>query len=354
MKVNFRKVLQYTISLGIAFGLLLYLFKGFNFSVIVKVFKEADYKWVVLSVIIGIISHLLRAYRWIILLKPMGYSPTLYKSFLAVMSGYFINLVIPRGGEVARSGLLQKMDDVPATKAFGTIVMERIIDVLILGILMLVLLAVEVDQITSILTNSMSSKFTGLQDKLYLLAGGIFIALVVATFFAFRKRIQESFLYAKILGLLKKVLEGVSSILKVKNQGAFWFHTLGIWVMYYFMAYVLFQCFPLTASLSPWVGFSILVIGALGMAAPVQGGLGAYHFLITPVLIFYLQAQNPSKDEVLGIVTFMHAAQSLVTIVIGGIAVGLSSAMSRKKQENASNTISAEEKDTTENVKAVS
>jgi len=353
MKVNFRKVLQYTISLGIAFSLLLYLFKGFDFSVIVDVFKKADYKWVILSIVIGFVSHLMRAYRWIILLKPLGYTPTLYKSFLAVMSGYFINLIIPRGGEVARSGLLQKMDNVPATKAFGTIVMERIIDVLILGILMMVLLAVEVDQITSILTNSMSSKFTGLQDKLYLLAlaGGGFVILGAVAFYVFRKKIQQSFLYAKALEVLKKVLEGVSSILKVKNQGAFWFHTIGIWVMYYFMAYVLFQCFPVTADLNLWVGFSVLVVGALGMAAPVQGGLGTYHILITAILAFYLQSKNPPRDDVLGIVTFMHAAQSLVTIVLGGVALGLSSAMSRKQQED---NASLPKENTEENIKAVS
>lgn len=352
MKVNFRKVLQYAISLGIAFGLLVYSFQGFDFSIILDLLKKADYKWVILSVLITTISHLMRAYRWKILLKPLGYTPSLYKSFLAVMSGYFINLVIPRGGEVARSGLLQKMDNTPAAKAFGTIVLERLIDVLILGVLMLILLAIEVDQITSILTNSISSKFVGLEGKLYLLAiaGGGILLLGLIVFFVFRQKIQQSFLYAKGMEIIKKILEGVSSILKVKNQGAFWFHTIGIWVMYYLMAFVLFQCFPLTSDLSMLVGFSVLVVGAIGMAAPVQGGIGTYHILITAVLMFYLKTKNPSRDDVLGVVTFMHAAQSLVTILIGGIALGLSAAMSRKRKEANQDSLAVSE----ENIKAVS
>lgn len=332
MNATFRKVLQYVISLAIASALLLYLFQGFNFTIITEVFKKADYKWVMLSGALVITSHVMRAYRWKILLKPLGHSPSLYTSFLAVMSGYLINLVIPRGGEVARSGLLQKMDGTPATKAFGTIVLERIIDVLILGTLIIILLAVEVDQITQILTNSISSKLSGLQSKLYLIAlgGGGILVIAILLFWRFKKKIQQSFLYAKGLEIAKKVLEGVSSILKVKNQGAFWFHTISIWTMYYLMAYVLFQCFPITSDLSPWVGFSVLVVGGLGMAAPVQGGIGTYHILITAVLTFYLKDKSPQEGEVLGIVTFMHAAQTLVTILVGGIALWLSTAMSKK------------------------
>lgn len=339
MNATLRKVLQYVISLALAASLLYYLFQGFNFQLIAEAFKKADYKWVVLSAVLTFVSHLMRAYRWNIVLKPLGYNPSLYTSFLAVMSGYFVNLVVPRGGEVARSGLLQKMDNIPATKAFGTIVMERLIDVLILGSLIFVLLAVEVDQITQILTDSLSSKMTGLQDKLYLLAlaGGGLLVIMVFIFFRFKKKIQQSFLYNKGLEIAKKVFEGVASILKVKNQAAFWFHTIGIWVTYYFMTYVLFQCFPITSDLSPWVGFTVLVVGGIGMAAPVQGGIGAYHILITPVLMYYLSSKNPQKDEILSIVTFMHAAQTIVTIVIGGVALWLSTAMGKKQktmQEN--------------------
>ena len=345
MNATFRKVLQYIISLAIATALLLYLFQGFDFEVIVTLFKKADYKWVILSGILVIASHITRAYRWKLLLQPLGHNPSLYTSFLAVMSGYFINLVIPRGGEVARSGLLQKMDGTPATKAFGTIVLERLIDVLILGILTLILLAVEAEQITQILTNSLSTKLSGLQSKLYLIviAGSVFLVIAVLIFFRFKKKIQQSFLYAKGLEIAKKVLEGAASILKVKNQAAFWFHTIAIWVMYYFMAYILFQCFPVTSDLSLRVGFSVLVVGAMGMAAPVQGGIGAYHFLITAVLTFYLKDKNLTYNEILGIVTFMHAAQTLITILMGGITLWLSTAMGKrqKKQQENDETIVA-------------
>lgn len=352
MSATVRKVLQYVISLAIATALLLYLFQDFNFQLIADAFKKADYKWVVLSAVLTFTSHLMRAYRWNIILKPLGYKPSLYTSFLAVMSGYFINLVVPRGGEVARSGLLQKMEGVPATKAFGTIVLERIIDVLILGSLIVVLLAVEVDQITQIVTSTFSSKLSGLQDKLYLvvIAGVGLLLLTVLVFLRFKQKIKESFLYAKGMEIAKKVLEGVASILKVKNQGAFWFHTIGIWALYYFMAFVLFQCFPITSDLSPWVGFTVLVVGGIGMAAPVQGGIGAYHILITPVLMYYLASKNPQKDEILSIVTFMHAAQTLVTIVIGGLALGLSTAMGKRQNADPTSQDDIEEK---EQVKAV-
>ncbi|WP_299453666.1 lysylphosphatidylglycerol synthase transmembrane domain-containing protein [uncultured Microscilla sp.] len=351
MSATVRKVLQYVISLAIATALLLYLFQDFNFQLITEAFKKADYRWVVLSAVLTFTSHLMRAHRWNIILKPLGYAPSLYTSFLAVMSGYFINLVVPRGGEVARSGLLQKMERIPATKAFGTIVLERIIDVLILGTLIVMLLAVEVDQITQIITSTFSSKLSGLQSKFYLIviAGVGLLLLTVLVFFRFKQKIQQSLLYAKGMDIVKKVLEGVVSILKVKNQGAFWFHTIGIWAMYYLMAFVLFQCFPITSDLSPWVGFTVLVVGGIGMAAPVQGGIGAYHILITPVLMYYLASKHPQKDEVLSIVTFMHAAQTLVTIMIGGIALWLSTAMTKRQNAQAL----PEEDMTEEKIKAV-
>jgi MFS family permease len=228
-----------------------------------------------------------------------------------------MNFVIPRAGEVVRCGTIQKLSGVPADTAFGTVVLERLIDVLMLGLMLLVLLIVELNHLSSFFLSFLGDKMTGFQNLLwiglvFLLVFVVFVITLVLSW----KKLKKSPLFEKINKILLNVLEGILSIQKLENRFAFVFHTLLIWFLYYLMAYVLFFCFKKTENLDMWFGFIILVMGAIGMATPVQGGFGAYHILVGNV--FALRGLSVNDGIILA--TFMHTVQTLIVLSVGGLS----------------------------------
>lgn len=332
MRKRLLDILKYTLSLALAVSLMWYAFRGINLTEVFKQFQNANYAWVFLSFLFGITSHLSRAYRWKMLLKPLGYNPSTFKSFLAVMVGYFINLVIPRAGEVSRSGFIQRLDNVPASSAFGTIVLERLVDVLILLVLILTLLLFEFQNLSSFFGDLLNDKLKVFQSTyLYIFLGvGLLLFIPIAFVgYRYREQIQKTTIYQKLYQVTRNLLAGLLSIRKVENKAAFLFHSIFIWFMYFCMSYVLFFCFSTTASFGPWIGFMVLVVGALGMAAPVQGGIGAYHLFVSGILVL----QGISKEEGIVIATFWHTIQTLVVLVLGGISLLIASILASKSRK---------------------
>jgi glycosyltransferase 2 family protein len=327
-KKTIIRILQYSLTTLISVALLLYAFKGIKFREIMATFQTADYKWVLVAFVFSILSHLSRAYRWMLLVRPMGYSPSLYHSFISVMAGYFMNFLIPRAGELARCGVIQKMGKVPADTAFGTVVLERIIDVLMLLLMMLILLIVEFNQLSQQLFGFFEDKFQSLSGLIYLAIGGLlaFILCLIIAFY-YRKKIMQIAIFQKFKGLLKNILKGLFSIRTLQHKWAFLFHTFLIWFLYYLTGYVLFFCFPETAHLDMWFGYIILIMGSIGMAAPVQGGVGAYHALVGSV--FALRGLPTETGYLMAF--FMHSIQTLIILIFGGIALIISMLYVHKK-----------------------
>lgn len=195
------------------------------------------------------------------------------------MVGYTTNLMLPRAGEVARCGVLQKMEDVPTQITFGTVLTERIIDLLILLSLVGIVLVVEFNRISHILFGFFGDAWDTLpKNKVYLvlIIASLFGLTFLVVLYIFRQKIKL-FFRTKVGALLQGIWQGVISVKNVENKTVFVLYTLLIWLMYYLMAYVLFFVAPETALLSPIQGLAILVMGGIGMAMPVQGGIGAYN-----------------------------------------------------------------------------
>jgi len=337
MRKKIWNIVKYILSLSLAIALMVYAFQGISLQKVWEESKQANFFWVFVSMLFGTLSHLSRAYRWNMLLNPLGYEPTLYKSFLSVMNGYFINLVIPRAGEVSRCGFMQRMEKVPISTSLGTIVLERLIDVLMLLTLIIGLLLVEFNNYASFFADMLSSKVSFVYDLpwTFIIIATIILSVILGILiYNFRSFIQQSMLYVKTRDFLKKLLEGILSIRKVKNKPAFFFHTVFIWLMYYCMAYVLLFSFEKTADLGLWAGYVLLIMGAIGMAAPVQGGFGVYHALVSTLLMTY----GLTKEEGVVVATFLHTAQTLLVVVLGGASLIISSIIVQKTQKNAKNT----------------
>ena len=277
-------------------------------TAIVNSFKTANYWWVVLSLLFGILSHLSRAYRWQFLLEPMGYKPAFANSTMTVLMAYLVNLVMPRAGDVARGTAISKYEKIPFEKAIGTIVAERIADVLMLFSIIGLAFVLQAELIGSYLFKDKDSNntFTYIILVVLLIGGLVFLKLI--------QRATKGFLL-KVKIFVNGLIEGASSIFKMKKKWAFIFHTRFIWVMYVLMFYVVTFALPETTHL-PFeaiiVGF---VVGALSMAL-TNGGLGTYPLFVASALIIYEIDLNPAR----AFGWIMWTAQTLMVIVFGGIS----------------------------------
>jgi len=301
---------------------------------VVNRFTQVNYSWVLLSVFLSLISHALRAYRWNILLAPVGYtSLSTYRTFKAVMIGYLTNLIAPRLGEITRCSVLKRTDGVNMSASIGTVVAERIFDFLGLLSLIVFALIIEFDRLSSFFTSFINDKFSGVQltpAKLgiillfgFILAGGLLIL------WWFRERIKRKPFYYKLRSFIREMMNGFTSVLRLERRRGFWLSTVLIWLLYYIMAYVLFFSVESTSHLGLTAGLSILIMGGLGMSAPVQGGFGTYHILVGSILLTYGIAE---KDGFF-FATLVHTSQTISVMIFGGISL-LLTLPSKKKNNN--------------------
>jgi len=321
-----KSALRYIISLGLAGGLIWFVFKDINLTDMLERFARSDWRWIAVSCLFLLMAHVIRAWRWSMLMEPLGYKPGLFNSSISVMTGYFANYIVPRMGEVTRCGTLYRLEKVPVNLSFGTVVAERIFDVLILLGLIGLNFILEFDRLSAFFTDFFQSKISGSQSSsgsgilLWILLAGI-VSVVVTGIFIFtnkgiKDKLQQNALVQKIVTFAMGMLEGLLSIRKLRSPGLFILSTVSIWVLYYLVSYVLFFCIPETSGLGPLAGLTLLVVGSIGMTAPTQGGIGAYHLLVGNVMILY----GLSQKDGITLATFIHGAQMLFMLAVGALA----------------------------------
>ncbi|MEO5643536.1 MAG: lysylphosphatidylglycerol synthase transmembrane domain-containing protein [Bacteroidia bacterium] len=334
MKPKFRQVLQFIVFFGLGIGLMYWQFSKFDETEKEQFFtalRTADYKWFALAVFVGALAHLSRAIRWQQLLIPLGKRAGLGNRFYAVMVGYLANYGLPRSGEVLRSGLLKKTDDVPFSEAFGTVVVERIVDSLCLLTVFLFVLILQFSQLQKLwleyIWNPAQVKLEALSDNssamIILFTCGLifFIAL-----FMLRKKIRN-FFTGKIGSFFKGVKEGILGIRKVPQPGWFIFHSLFIWSCYLLALYFCFFCFPLTSGMSMNDALAILLFGTFGVVF-TPGGIGLYQVIVTGIIAILLHLEAGSQAGA-SFAWLSWGAQVATVIIFFGVAVILKSSLNR-------------------------
>jgi len=269
--------------------------------------KNADYKWILVGMFLGLLSHLSRAYRWRFQLEPMGYRIKLNNSIMAVFATYLINYTIPRAGEVARASILTNYEGVPFEKGFGTIVAERIADMIVMLGIIAMTLFLQFDFIYSFLVERFNP------SKLVVGLGAL--AVLVFLFFTFVKQSQSKFAL-KIRTFINGLIEGALSIFKMKKKWAFIFHTLFIWGMYVLMFYVTSFAIQDLEGISAGailIGF----ISASFSIAATNGGIGSYPLAIYAAFSIFGIPEEPS----IAFGWIMWASQTLLIIVFGGLSL---------------------------------
>ena len=324
MKAKIFSTVKYSLFLGLGIALLFLAFKGVDLKKAFEEMKQADMFWVGLSLLCSVVAFVSRAFRWNILIEPLGYEPKLKNTTYAVLIGYLANLALPRLGEVTRCGSLNKAEKVPFDALFGTVIVERVIDVISLLICILLTAFFEYDRLGNFLYDNLFAPFKEKMQRLMysplFIAGVIvFIILVVMFIRLIRKNSGKYGFISKVVTTINGVVHGLKSIREIKRPWSFLFHSVFIWVLYFFSSYLCFFSLPATSGLDWKAGLFVLSIGGMSMSAPVQGGIGVFHLLVSAGLLLYAIPH----EHGIAFATLLHSTQTILIILLGSISFGI-------------------------------
>ncbi len=326
MSKKLLSVLKVLVSVLLAAILLYLVFKNIDWVEFWEKAKTVDLMWVFLSVGISLIAFFARAYRWNILLEPLGYNLKTSRTTLAVMIGYLANLAIPRLGEISRCGVLNRNDNVNMAHGIGSVVVDRIIDLIVLFLLIFLGLVIEYDQITLFLNQA----YADLELPSYVIYILIALALLGIGFLIYVVTKRHT-MTGKFAELIKGFVDGLLSLSKIKNVPGFLISTLIIWLVYYAMAYVVVFALPETSGLDLGAGLLLLVTGGIALSIPVQSGFGTYHGMVAGLLLLY----NIDKTTGLFFATLLHTSQIVSIAIFGTVALVLSALLRKKERKTA-------------------
>ena len=319
MKKKIISFFQYIFFLLVGFGLLYLVFRKLDLHEVGNEIANARYKWLLLSILLGLVSHIARAIRWNILIQSMGYQTKTKITFYAVMIGYLANGAFPRLGEVTRCGVLSKKTGVPFNALIGTVISERIFDLFVLGLIIFSVIFFQLDFLRSFIDGFFMSNMSGVMDTgtlvITIIISVAIIVLPLVLFWIFFRKIRELNIYKKISDFLVGLLDGIISIWRMKNKAAFIGLTVVIWFFYVLMTYAAFFALDATSELNFIDAITLMALGSLGIVAPVPGGIGAYQFIVKAVLVeIYMIASEPAASF-----SIIMWATQMVLIIVAGI-----------------------------------
>lgn len=287
MNKKVRQILLFIVLFGLGGGLMWWQYSNLDAASRESFhtgLRNANYLWFAVAVLIGMCAHLLRAIRWKALLDPLNQKAKLGNRFYAVMMGYLANYAFLRLGEVVRCTVIKASDDVPFSESFGTVVVERVVDTLCLGLILIIVLLFQFAELQSLwleyIWNPAINKMSGIGDSPVLLIAMI-VGVIVFTgaFFFLRKKVG-----GKVRAFFAGIKEGLLSVKRVKRPFLFIVQSLLIWTGYFLALFVCFFCFPETSGLTLNTALILVLFGTFGVAF-TPGGIGAYQWIIAAILV---------------------------------------------------------------------
>jgi uncharacterized protein (TIRG00374 family) len=316
-----KKIFNYTLKtvLPILLGafILYMVYDDFDFSLLWKELCGMNLWWFAVTVFFGVMSHVIRGWRWKLTLAPLGYNPSAATCVDSVYVAYAANLVLPRVGEVSRCVILERNEHVPFAHALGTLVMERMIDTLMVVLITIVAVALQWPVFCEFISEA------GIQvpgRALFSTPRGVLIALLslVAIAMLFFLLLRKLAIWQKIRSFASRFLEGLLSLKKMKNGRLFVVETVGIWFCYFMQFYLCFFCFEFSSGLSLAAGLLLFVGGSIAVVVPTPNGAGPWHFVIISIMVLY--GITTTDAQVFALI--VHSTQTLLVAILGlyGIA----------------------------------
>lgn len=315
-----KNILTIVISIAVAAFFMWLAFRGLDFEKIANYFKEANYTWVGISSVFGLLAYWFRAIRWNLLFEPLGYKISNANALWSISFGYLMNLTVPRLGEISRATALYGVEKAPVDQSIGTIILERVVDLFCLIIFLALTFIFKSDAIITFFEHSnISINPTKISISIVILSIGFLI------FFKFKKHFKNLPILGKIIEIIDGILVGALSILKLKQPIKFIIYSLAIWVCYYLAAYLVVFALPQTSIFTLADGLFIIVVGTFGMMIPASGGIGAFHFALKLGIAALFLAMGKSFEEGaevgLAYAFISHTMQLVIMAVMGFISI---------------------------------
>lgn len=316
MKKNIKNTIKVLLFISVGAILFYFVYRDFDFNLLLDELKNVNYWWFLVAFVGSMLSHVSRTIRWQMLLNTEGNKTRFSNTFFAILNGYFANLAIPRLGEVTRCALVSKYDDVKFSKVLGTMVSERLIDVVMIFLLVISAFVLQTGEINSFLNNNpdIGAKFnTLLSFKVIVPVILVLIILFLFLVLIAKGKFNKIKIFEKISNFIKGFWKGFVSLKEVKNPFWFVFHSVFIWVLYFLMFYVCFFAFEGLEHIGILAALTVFTASSFGMLAPAPNGIGAYHFMVIHALMIYGVGEH--KAAVFALI--VHGVQTLFIVVAG-------------------------------------
>lgn len=327
MKKLVKRTLKFIVPLLFGVAVMVWVYHDFDFAAVYQTLVHGmNWWWMLLSLAFGTFSHIIRGWRWMQTLEPLGAYPKRSNSVDAVFISYGANLLIPRLGEVSRCGVLAKYDNISFSKSLGTVVTERLIDSLCAVLLTLLAVCTQMKVFASFFTQTGTDMST-FTEFLKTPQFYIIVCCLIGVIILFVFLVRTLSFFEKVRGVALNIWRGITSLKDVRNIPLFIFYTLMIWFCYFMQFYVSFFCFDFTSDLNILAGLVLFVAGSLAVVVPTPNGAGPWHFAVISMMVLY---GVDAKDA--GIFALIvHGLQTLLLILLG-IYGSISLSIINKKQ----------------------
>ena len=313
-----KQLLQVALSLGVALWIFWFLYRDIELAQLQEQLASSNWFWILLSLLIAWLGFWIRGWRWALLVRSEADQTPVSanRAYHALMVGYLVNLLIPRAGEVARCSVLTRNNGIPLGRAIGTVLVERSVDLLFMAGTILIAFLFENQLFISLAGQlvNFSALSSSLLDKLPLLLG-VAAVLLLFVYLLSRKYRNHGFVN-KLQLFFRQLLSGVRAIGHLKNPMGFWISSMIIWIIYFLTLYTVSQGIDAAANLSGSQVLLVMVMGTIGMIAPVQGGIGTFHALVAYILVVFGVPEADGKI----FAAIIHGTQMLLILGLGLIS----------------------------------
>ena len=312
-KKIFKKLLQVVFPLLLGTFILVWVYRDFNFQRVGEVLTgQMNYGWIALSLVFGVFANLFRGWRWKLALEPLDEHPKTANCIYAIFISYASNLIIPRVGEVTRCGVLSKYDQVSFSKSLGTVVSERMIDTLCVGLITGLVLLSQMP----VFATFFAETGTNVGRYAEVLTSGHFYLIILCTLAVFLLAfflVRNIALFAKLRGILQNIWQGIIALKDIKQIPLYVCYTIGIWGCYFLEFYLAFYAFEFSAQLGITAGLVMFVVGTLAVIVPTPNGAGPWHFAIMTMMMLY----GVGKEDAGIFALLVHGIQTFLLILLG-------------------------------------
>lgn len=314
-----KRWVRLVVSLSLGIALMVVVYRNFDFGELLAVLRSNSISWgiILLSILVEVLGNVIRGARWRLLVHPFSTpAPRVRNTILSVLGSYAVNLIFPRAGDVWRCAALSRYESLSMAKLVGSLLMDRLMDMLVLGLIVLMAIGVFSDFLGGYFVEhpDLSLKVSHLASSPWFYLTLLALGVLGYLFWRLSKKSRWG---AKVRKVLREMWEGLLSIRFMPHRGLFILYTIGIWGCYFLGFYLTFFAFPFTQDLGINVGLLAFVMGCLGVAAPVQSGIGAWHFMV----ITTLTAVGVERSDAGSFALIVHTSQTLGNALIGLIAI---------------------------------